>query len=97
MNKEGIGTTTVKACKVDYRKTILHWLALFDSEKIGEISFKSCLEDDSLVSASRSLHFQHLKGTAEKRNKQPIGGSGDQSDSLAMSVYQQKHLQLLQE
>ena len=56
------------------------------------------MEDDSLISASRYLHFQHLnKGTAEKRNKQPIGGSGDQSDSLAMSLCQQKHLQLLQE
>ena len=97
VNEEGIETTIVKECEVEYRKTILHWIALFDSEKIGEISFKSCLEDDSLVSASRSLHFQHLERTTTERNKQPIGGCVDQSDTSAMSVYQQKHLQLLQE
>ena len=97
VNKEGIETTTVKECKVEYRKTILHWIALFDSDIIGEISFKSCLEDDSLVSASRSLHFQHLKGSTKERNKQLIGGCGDQSEAPAMSIYQPKHLQLLQE
>ena len=96
VDEEGIETTTVKECEVEYRKTILHWVALFDSDKIGEISFKSCLESDPLVTASRALHFQHL-GESTKGTEQPIGGDGDQSDTAAMSIYQQKHLQLLQE
>ena len=97
VNEEGIETSTVKECDVEYKKTILHWIALFDSDVIGEISFNSCLENDPLVSASRSLHFQHLNGSTRERNEQPTGGCVDQSDTSAMSTYQQKHLQLLQE
>ena len=97
VDEEGVETSTVKECEVEYKKTILHWVALFDSDKIGEINFKSCLEDDPLVKASRTLHLQHLGDSKKDKTELPIGGSGDQSDTSAMSLYQQKHLQLLQE
>ena len=40
VNEEGIETTIVKECKVEYRKTILHWIALFDSEKLVKLVLK---------------------------------------------------------
>ena len=96
INKDGVKVTTVKVCKYEYTKTILHWLALFDSEIIGEISFRSCLGDDTLVINSKTLHYQHLKRQIDNTNQVPCG-VGDQSETLDMTVYQQKHLQLLQE
>ena len=96
INEEGVEVSTVKECDYEYLKSILHWLALFDTEVIGEINFKSCLDDDTLVTNSKTLHYQHLKRQTENSNQVP-SGVGDQSESANMTVYQQKHLQLLQE
>ena len=40
VNEEGIKTTAVKECEVEYRKTFLHWIALFDSEKLVKLVLK---------------------------------------------------------
>ena len=61
VDDEGNEVTTVKDCDSIQTRSILHWLANFDSEEVPELTLNSCLENDILMTTSRALHFQCLK------------------------------------
>ena len=98
VDEAGNEVTTVTDCDSIQTRAILHWLSLFDTDVIPELNLRSCLKTDIVMSTSRALHFQRLKQPDPTRAAPTTvrGGVDDQSDR-SLSLYQQRHLQLLQE
>ena len=98
VDDEGNEITTVRNCDAIQTRAILHWLALFNTAEVPETTLRSCLETDIVMCASRALHFQCLKQPDPTRSAPTMvrGREDDQSDR-SLSLYQQRHLQLLQE
>ena len=98
VDEEGNEVTTVKDCDSLQVKAILHWLAMFTTEEIPETTLRSCLESDIMMTASRALHFQCLKQpTPPRAVPAPVRVGEDTQSDGSLSLYQQRHLQLLQE
>ena len=90
--------TTIKECNSVQVWAILHWLSIFDTVEVAKTTLRSCLENNILMTTNRAIYFQCLKqATPPQAVPEPDHVREDTQSDASLSLYQQRHLQLLQE